>query len=123
MTKVLIIEDDDTIANAYGLALQKDGYEVHMAPDGLKGLQMAENIHPDIIMLDLLMPNMGGLEFLKAFEADHHPNTKVLVFTNMLAPSTMSAAEQLGAIKYLTKSDYTPKEISELIKQLSVKPE
>ena len=119
MSKVLIIEDDLVLQNAYHTALTMEGHEATTAVDGMEGLKVAEHHNPDVILLDMLMPNMNGLEFLRAYDVKtKHPHTKVIVFSNMSVPSEVKGALQLGASKYLTKSSFTPKEMVGIIKEV-----
>lgn len=118
MSRVLIVEDDSILQNAYHTALAMEGFEVNMAPDGLEGLRMAKEHKPDVILLDMIMPNMSGLQFLKSFNAKQHPETKVIVFSNIVSPEDVKQAMELGAIKYLAKAIFTPKEMVATIKEV-----
>lgn len=123
MTKVLIVEDDPILNRAYVTVLTMEGFEVDSATDGYEGIKKAEASSPDIILLDMLMPNMDGLSFLRAFkQKENHPNTKIIVFSNMSVPESMQEAVSLGAAKYLTKSSFTPKEMVEVIKETLSQP-
>lgn len=115
MARVLLAEDDETLQAAYGLALTQAGYTVDMASDGGQALQLAAGNQPDLVLLDLLMPNHSGVEFLEKYDLKAHPDVKVVVFTNMVAPATVEKVKQLGAHQCLTKSDYTPAQILEII--------
>jgi CheY-like chemotaxis protein len=116
---VLIVEDDAVLRSAYETVLTMEGYRAQTAADGLKALDAAETEEFDVILLDMLMPNLGGLEFLQAFEAKtKHPKTKIIVFSNMSVPSDVKDAMQLGATKYLTKSSFTPKEMESIITEV-----
>ena len=119
MPKVLIIEDDTTLRSAYDTVLKKEGYETATASDGAEGLDEADKSSPDVILLDMLMPNLHGLDFLKAYDLKgKNKGTKVVVFSNMSAPSDVKDAIELGATKYLTKSSFTPKEVVMLVKEV-----
>lgn len=118
-TNVLIIEDDTVLRDAYATALTLDGYHTTTARDGEEGLERAEKDKPDLILLDMLMPKLNGLEFLRRFDAPaKHPKTKIIVFSNMSVPSDVKDAMALGATKYLTKSSFTPKEIESIIQEV-----
>ena len=98
MAKVLIVEDDRDLNNAYSIILKSEGYEVVEAYDGKEALEKIKNFEPDLILLDLLMPIMGGLEFLQHFDlVSKHPNVKVLIFTNMENSPEVTEAYSLGA--------------------------
>jgi DNA-binding NarL/FixJ family response regulator len=119
MPTVLVIEDDTMLQGAYATVLQKEGYEAHTANDGAEGLELAQKLYPDVILLDMLMPNMTGIEFLESYDLKKaHPRTQVVVFSNMSVPSEVKHAIALGAAKYLTKSSFTPKEIVAIIKDV-----
>lgn len=118
MAHILIIEDDAILQNAYHTVLSMEGFEVDAAPDGLEGLKLAQEKKPDLVLLDMLMPNMNGLQFLKLFEPLKHPETKVIVFSNIMAPEDVKQAMELGAVKYLTKATFTPKEMVSTIKEV-----
>lgn len=118
MPKVLIVEDDAILQNAYHTVLTMEGFEVSMAPDGLEGLRLVEEVKPDVVLLDMLMPNMNGLQFLKSYNPKQHPETKVIVFSNIVAPDDVKQAMELGAVKYLTKATFTPKEMVATIKEV-----
>lgn len=118
MSKVLIVEDDATLRSAYETVLTMEGFDVASAADGLEGLRQALEMKPDLIILDMLMPNMDGMQFLKTFQQQNqNPDTKIIVFSNIAAPEKMKEAMDLGAMKYLTKATFTPKEMVSTIKQ------
>lgn len=117
MAKVLIVEDDEILQSAYDTVLTMEGYQSFTASDGVEGLKLAKEQSPDVILLDMLMPNLNGLEFLEAYEPKKHPNTKIIVFSNMSVPSDVRDAKKLGAYKYLTKSSFTPKEMVVIIEE------
>lgn len=118
MPKVLIIEDDPFLRNAYNNILTKEGFEVILSEDGQEGLETANANEPDLIILDMLMPNMDGLEFLKAFDGPNkHPKTKIIVFSNMSIQDKINEALSLGATNYKTKAFFSPKEMVALIRE------
>jgi DNA-binding response OmpR family regulator len=119
MPDILIIEDDAALLTAYTTVLRAEQFTTHVAIDGVEGLAIARRIKPDIILLDMLMPNLNGLEFLREFDVKRkYPNTKVIMFSNMSVPSDVHDALELGASKYLTKSSFTPKEIAGIINEV-----
>lgn len=119
MAKLLIIEDDPRLENTYNLIFQKDGHEVVRAHDGEEGLQKAESENPDIILLDMLMPKMHGIEFLRNYDAKKkHPNTKIIVFSNMESSDLLKQAKELGADRYEVKSRFSPKELAHLVNEV-----
>lgn len=116
--KIAIIEDDIVIAQMYRMKFEAEGFEVQTADNGRKGVELATSMHPDIILLDIRMPEMNGDEALKAIRATawgkHVP---VLVLTNLgeeEAPTTLKA---LGIYSYIVKADFTPRQVVERVKQ------
>lgn len=102
---MLIIEDEKSLQEAYETRLVKDGYEVEVASDGLEGLQKAESAKPDIIILDILLPKLNGLEFLKRLQPKTNlPDTKILAFSVMESAELIRSLVSLGVVKYMVKA-------------------
>ena len=117
MKKILVVEDDQTLQKVYRAVLAKEGFQVDVASDGVEGLRKAEADEPDLIVLDMLMPNMTGIEFLRAYDINNkHPNVKVIAFSNSDLPDRVNEAMELGARKYMTKYSFSPKAMVGLIK-------
>lgn len=115
--KILIIEDDNFIADLYDRELKNDGFEVTVASDGVTGELKAKELKPDLILLDIMLPNINGLDLLKNLK--ENPLTedlKVLVLSNLGQDEAIKRALELGAEGYLIKSSYTPKEVLDEIK-------
>src|SRR6185437_13255222 len=84
MTKIAIVEDDPAISQMYRLKFEAEGFEVETAGNGKLGLELAETMRPDIILLDLMMPEMNGDEMLEHLRTtDWGKQTKVIILTNM----------------------------------------
>ena len=115
MALILIVEDYPSLQKIYSMAVQEAGHEFLIAKDGAEALKQATERNPDLILLDLLMPGVNGPEFLKRFDLKKHPQTKVIVFTNMDHPTLRAELSALGADMYLTKSEYTPQELMTII--------
>jgi len=116
--KVLIIDDDPIILDAYSIILNSMGHKVAVARDGQEGLEQAKKFKPDLILLDILMPIVDGVEFLKQFKPKAHPETKVLVLSNSPAGGKLHQALELGAIKCLIKTDIKPERVKAEVGQL-----
>ncbi|MBV8528528.1 MAG: response regulator [Candidatus Dormibacteraeota bacterium] len=111
---ILLIEDDEGIAEVYRFRLALDGYLVTVAGDGEQGLQQAAAVSPDLIFLDLRLPNMSGIEVLRRLRAD--PATSaipVVIVTNYDEPDLRSQGLSLGALEFLVKADTIPAQLSE----------
>lgn len=116
MARILIVEDDHDLNKAYGIILRHEGHEVVAAYDGKEALKKLEGFEPDLILLDLLMPIMGGLEFLQESDLTHkHPTVKVLIFTNMENSPEVSAAYKLGAHRCIIKSWTAPHNLARVV--------
>jgi len=123
-TKVAIIEDDMAIVQMYRTKFENEGYEVATAPDGASGLELIESFQPDIILLDLMMPNMNGLDMLgKLRSQPGGREAKVVVLTNMGDTETATRVYKLTADDYIVKAEMTPKQVAERIKALLAKQE
>lgn len=116
MASILVVEDDKDLNAAYKLILEKSGYTVRVAYDGKAALEVLKEFQPDLILLDLLMPIMGGLEFLQNYElTDKHPDVKVLIFTNMENSPEVTEAYKLGAHRCIIKSWTAPQNLARII--------
>lgn len=112
MSRVLIIEDDAPYRKVYTRKFQVSGYDVETAQNGLEGLQKMTSFHPDIVFVDLMMPQMDGFQFLDKAKAD--PALKdipVIVLTNLSTTDDAQKVLQMGALAILVKSDTEPNAI------------
>ncbi len=119
MAKILIAEDEHTLNEAYQMILESQGHEVYPAYDGLEALKIAAKHPPDLILLDLRMPRLGGIEFLKKYDpANNHPHVKVIIFSNLDMEREIDEAYDLGAHKYILKAWASPKELVRLVDEI-----
>ncbi len=119
MAKILIVEDDPLMARLYEKVFKFEGYEVDVALNGRDGLDKVRVNRPTVMVLDIMMPEMNGLEVLDKLKAD--PETKtipVVVLTNLAGGQDAEAALTKGAVKYIVKSEYEPKQIANMIKEV-----
>lgn len=84
------------------------------AADGAEALRVTKDKALDLIVLDLLMPHVDGLTFLRAYKHERHPGTRIIVFSNITSPELIEEASNLGVTRYLVKADFTPKELVQL---------
>lgn len=118
MARILIVEDDKDLNNAYCIILRNEGHEVASAFDGKEALTKLKKFDPELILLDLLMPVMGGLEFLKKYDLIHkHPDVKVLIFTNMENSPEVAESYKLGAHRIIIKSWTAPHNLARVISE------
>ncbi|HEY6737177.1 MAG TPA: response regulator [Candidatus Saccharimonadia bacterium] len=112
--RVLLVEDDDIIREVYALKFELEGFPVMAAEHGAAALELLKQFKPDIILLDLMMPVMGGLEFLEALKGMIPPQDypAIIVFSNISEPGEIETAMKLGVGAYWVKSDYTPERVT-----------
>jgi DNA-binding response OmpR family regulator len=115
---ILIIEDEVPLREALNMKLTKEGYKVLQAPDGEAGLNMAKTQKVDLILLDILMPKLNGLDVLKGIKSNPAlQKIPVIVLTNLPEESTKTKVNELGAQEYLVKSNVPIEEIVGKIKE------
>lgn len=122
-TKVLCIEDEHFINELYGRALNKAGFEVKMVIDGEEGFKEAKSDKYDIILLDIMVPNMIGTEILKRLRDPRTTpklHSKIIVTTNLELGDEDRAAIESQADGYIVKADLTPRQLADFIKQIKV---
>ncbi len=117
MASILIVEDDKDLNQAYQMILKKEGHEVQSAFNGQEALKAVQSTTPDLILLDLLMPIMGGLDFLKNYDLTEHAKVKVLIFTNMENSPEVNEAYKLGAHRCIIKSWTAPQNLSHVVNE------
>jgi CheY-like chemotaxis protein len=122
MAKILIIEDYENLQNIYGEVLKHEGHDVTVVNDGIVALKQTGKVHYDVILLDLLLPHMSGMEFLKAYQPVKHPDTIIIMCSNFTGPKYVVEAGQLGVKHFLTKSNVTPGEIAQVITKALKEP-
>lgn len=110
--KIIIIEDEVFIADLYARQLTKAGYLVKTVNDGTAGLAELNQNEYDLLLLDIMLPGLNGLEILRQWKLTH-PQSKMIVFllTNLGQDTVIKEAFQLGANGYLIKAAYTPDQI------------
>jgi len=117
-TKIAIIEDDAAIAQMYRMKFEAEGYKIETAENGKLGLDLAKEMRPDMILLDLMMPEMNGDEMLaKLRNTDWGKNTKVIILTNMGEQEAPAGLKDLGVEAFIVKADMTPRQVAELVKK------
>lgn len=118
MIKIAIVEDDLAIAQMYRLKFETEGYKVDIAENGKLGLKLCEDMKPQMVLLDLMMPEMNGDEMLEHMrKTDWGKEPKVIILTNV---SEQEAPEKLKELKidgFIVKAEMTPKQVAELVKQ------
>lgn len=119
MAKILIVEDDSLLIRMYQKIFESQGYQVDLAADGQEGLDKARANKPTLILLDVMMPKMNGMQVLEQLKKE--PDTKnipIVMLTNLAGESDAEQALAKGAIKYIIKSQYKPQEVEAMVKQI-----
>lgn len=117
--KVLLIEDDQLIQRMYQKIFTFEGYEVVIASDGAEGLKRVKAEAPTIILLDIMMPKMNGIEVLEKLKSE--PSTKsipVIMLSNLAGDNDIETALSMGAVKYIVKSEFDPKEVADMVNEV-----
>lgn len=116
-TKIAIVEDDEAISQMYRIKFEAEGYTVETAANGKLGLALAEEMRPDIILCDLMMPIMTGEEMLtKMRSTSWGKNIKVIILTNRGEQEIPDSVKQAGIEALILKAAMTPRQVAELVK-------
>ena len=118
MTKIAIIEDDAVISQMYRMKFEADGFEVSVADNGKSGIEMVQSFLPDIILLDLQMPEMTGEEALKHIRQQPWGKmTPVIILTNLGIEESPKSLKELGIHSYIVKAELTPSQVVARVKE------
>lgn len=118
MTKIGIIEDDPVINQMYRMKFEADGFEVQIADNGKRGVALVKGFAPDIILLDLQMPNLNGADALAEIRAhDWGKNIPVIILTNVGEEEAPKSLRALGVHSYIVKADLTPRQVVGRVKE------
>lgn len=119
MVKVLIVEDDPLMSRMYQKIFKFEKYDVELAADGQEGLEKARSVKPTIMLLDIMMPKMNGIQVLEKLKSD--PDTRnipVVMLTNLAGEKDAENALMKGAVKYIIKSQFEPKQVVKMVKEI-----
>jgi len=119
MTSIAIIEDDQLISQMYRMKFEEEGFTVAVAADGRNGVAMVEKMQPDLVLLDLWMPELDGIAALKLIRAlPSGADVPVIVLTNSGGAADEAKLRALGIEDYIVKADFTPREVVEKVKEV-----
>lgn len=117
MTKIAIIEDDAVINQMYRIKFEAAGFDVQVANNGKSGVDMVESFAPDIILLDIQMPEMNGDEALKKIRAQTWgARIPVIILTNLSSEEAPKSLKELGVRDYIVKAELTPSQVVSRVK-------
>ena len=115
--RIAIIEDDVAIANMYRIKFETEGLEVQTAENGVLGLKLIEKMRPNLVLLDLMMPEMNGDEVLqKLRKTEWGEDLSVIILTNMGKQEAPDTLDSLNVDSFIVKAEMTPKQVAEIVK-------
>jgi len=118
MTKIAIIEDDPAINQMYRMKFEADGFDVQLADNGKKGVALVEDFVPDLILLDLQMPEMSGDEALAEIRKhDWGKDIPVIILTNLGEEEAPKGIRSLGIEGYIVKAELPPRQVVQRVKE------
>jgi CheY-like chemotaxis protein len=116
--KILIVEDEEIVLSLLQKKLSQEGYETSVAGDGEEGLKKMREIKPDLILLDIVMPKVGGFEVMEEMQKDNGlKKIPVIVVSNSGQPVEIDKARELGAKDWLIKTEFDPQEVIDKVKK------
>lgn len=119
MAKVLLVEDDQFLQKMYQKKFQISGFEVEIAKDGEEGLSKMKALKPDIVLMDIMMPKLNGIDATAAAKSDETTrNIPIIILTNLSSTEDAQTAVKKGAVDFMVKSNFTPAQVVEKIKQV-----
>jgi len=116
MKSILLVEDDPFMIDIYTTKLKEEGFSIEVAKDGEEGLRKIKEKMPDLVVLDIVLPQIDGWEILEKIK--NLENLKVVILSNLGQKEEVEKGMKLGATKYLIKAHYTPSEVVEEIKKI-----
>jgi len=118
MTKIAIIDDDQAIAQMYRMKFETEGYVVETATNGKLGLALTESFRPDVVLLDVMMPDMPGDDMLRQLRSIPWGQAiKIIILTNKSEQEVSESVKDLGVSAIIVKANMTPRQVAELVKQ------
>lgn len=117
--KIALIEDEKDLAEIYSMRLVMDGIETVVINDSAKAIDILKKETPDLVLLDVMMPEIDGFElFVKIRKDKELKKTKVYIWSNLTQKKDQEKAQKLGVNGYLIKSDYTPATLTQKVKEI-----
>lgn len=118
MKKVLVVEDEEIMMSLLQKKLKEENYEVSLAKDGEEALVKMRQDKPDLVLLDIIMPKMGGFEVMEEMSQDDQlSDIPIIIVSNSGQPVELDRAKALGAKDWLIKTDFDPQEVIDKVKK------
>lgn len=112
MAKILIVEDDEFLSDLYLHTFLFGGFDTQVACNGLDGYEKANQMMPDLIFMDIMMPKMNGIDLMKKLKSEEHTkNIPIIILSNFSDEALAKEAMAQGALAYIIKSEYEPKQV------------
>jgi DNA-binding response OmpR family regulator len=119
MKSILLVEDDPFVVDIYVTKFKEAGFEIDVAENGDEALRKLKEKKPDLLILDIVLPNIDGWELLKQIRTDLGlEDLKVVVLSNLSQKSEVEKGTEFGVLRYFIKAHYTPSEVVEEIKKI-----
>lgn len=116
--KILIVEDNADLQELYKIYFEMEGFEVHQKFDGLWGIAEIVDLKPDVVLLDIMMPQMNGFEVLEVLRDQSSIRIPIIVCSNLSQQTDIDKALEAGADEYIRKSDYDGKQIVDKVVEI-----
>jgi two-component system, OmpR family, response regulator AdeR len=117
--KAVVVEDDHDLQYLYRLKLEREGYEVAVAANGMEGLRVIQEFQPHVVLLDLMMPVMGGSEMLTLMRAESWGSQpRVVILTNISKTEAPQALRFLHVDRYIVKAHHTPAQVIQIVDEI-----
>jgi len=120
MKKILLIEDEEIMVDLLQKKLTQEGYKISVARNGEEGLKTVRKIKPDLVLLDIIMPKIGGFEVMEEMAKDKDlKEIPIIIISNSGQPVELDRAQKLGAKDWLVKTEFDPREVlDKVVKQI-----
>lgn len=116
---ILLVEDDEYLVDIYNTKLTQAGFKVEVADNGKTAMSLLQKALPDLVLLDIVMPEMNGWEFLRIAQKDKKlKNLKIIILSNLGQREEVAKGLGMGVVKYLIKAQFTPAEVVAKVKEV-----